>query len=157
MVKGGTGGRRGNRGKLGERQSAPTDSTTISERYTYPVLDRYGRNIEYSLASPELLIGLLITHGQNLPDYLLTALIENLQRQLPDDGKHHIERWSLMLHAVDEMGMSWDEAPVWVSKELKRRGQPPASSGTVMRSYNKIEAERRKLGRGRPRTYRKAR
>jgi len=129
----------------------------ISERYCYPVIDRYGRKIEYSLASPELLIGLLITHGQNLPDHLFTALIENLQKQLPDDNKHHVERWALMLHAVDELKKSWDEAPTWVSEELERRQRPLASPGAVMRSYNKIEAEQRKLGRGRPRTYRRAR
>jgi hypothetical protein len=129
----------------------------ISERYRYSVIDRYGHEIEYSLASPELLIGLLISHGQSLPECLFTALIENLQKQLPDDNKHHLERWALMLHALDELKLSWDEAPTWVSEELNKRQRPPASPGTVMRSYNKVEAKQRKLGGGRPRTYRRAR
>jgi hypothetical protein len=133
------------------KQSIP--SSPAGQLY-WPVRDRYGRVINYPLSSPELLIGLLEAFGRELPDYLFHALIENLQAQVPAYSIHQ-ERWALMLNALDEKGICWDEAPEWVSRELRKRRRPPASPGTVLRSYNKVEAEQRRLGRGRPRTYRK--
>ena len=137
--------------KKRRKQLAPSPSANQSY---WLVLDRYGREIKYPLSSPELLIGLLEAHGRGLPDYLFDALVDNLQNQVSVYSKHQ-ERWALMLHAFDEVRIDWNEAPERVSRELRKRRRPPASPGTVLRSYNKVEVEQRRLGRGRPRTYRK--
>jgi hypothetical protein len=86
------------------------------------------------------------------------ALVDNLLQQVPRDDfqklTRHLDRWALMRRALDVLHLSWDDAPEWCARQLSKKGQR-VSTATVLRSYNKVEADQRRFGRGRPRTHRR--
>jgi hypothetical protein len=111
------------------------------------------------ISSPTFLWALVMV--QPIDDCLKDTLMDTLLPLIKKDpyqrlSRRHLERWAFMRHALDRLEKSWDAAPSWCADQLTKKGKS-VSPATVLRSYNKVEAWQRRLGCGRPRTYRRLR
>lgn len=153
-----------------ERRALTADERRVLKDKWEAVLELFRRKCETAQGDEldNCLRGALVMCvGRPPPDWLRTSLIERLGRPLTKDERRHRAccivrdeegapwRTTRTYGKRDEPGLLTDYKPgVFDIVSEGLRGEDAGTPRTMREAYDKIEAELRSKGRGRPRTYR---